>query len=101
MRQCGLGPEMSSGIDGISPAVRQGRSIIGSLLLVFLVVCVFDPADKVVGGKTFVFTALWLATIAGALISNYDDFHVSAGLLVYVAAFIAIPLLSIISYYIF
>ena len=69
------------------------------LLLVFLVVCIFDPADKIVGGKVAVFVAIWIATLVRLTLTR-DDIALPAGLVVYVAAFVAIPLLSILWYYI-
>jgi hypothetical protein len=69
------------------------------LLLVFVIVCVFDPADQIAGGKVFVFGLLWGATAIKFLLAR-DDLYLPPGLLIYVGTFIAIPLLSVCWYFI-
>ena len=39
--------------------IEHANWVVRSILVVFVVVCVFDPADHLLGGKVFVFTALW------------------------------------------
>lgn len=68
------------------------------ILFVFMAVCVFDPADQILGGKVFVFGVLWGVTLIEILLMQ-DDLYLPPGLVFYAAAFIAIPLLSIFWYY--
>lgn len=67
-------------------------------LLAFIVVCVFDPADKVLGIKVWLFVALWAATCVVGLLAS-DEISLPAGLLLSVLLFITIPMLSILWYY--
>lgn len=81
---------------------RAGRYlswVLWSVLGLFMFVCVFDPANKLTGLKSPLFGLLWLATLFGLAI-NRSGAKVPAGLLVYVLSFIAIPLLSIIWYFV-
>jgi hypothetical protein len=80
-----------------SESRRQANVVIRLLLLAFLIVCVFDPADRF-GAKVWLFTALWGATVMTKLLQP-DGTYLPAGLLFYVSLFIAIPLLSIFWYY--
>jgi hypothetical protein len=69
------------------------------LLCLFILVCVFDPADQVLGAKVWLFVAMWGATCA-VVLSASDEMILRAGLLLCVLLFIAVPLLSILWYYI-
>lgn len=64
-------------------------------LLIFI--CVFDPADKILGLKVPFFFICWLIFIFRILYSNVI-FRINIGLLGYVFLMISIPLLSIIIY---
>lgn len=69
------------------------------LLLLFLLVCIFDPADAILRAKVPIFVALWSATLLSlALRRNVPS--LPAWLLIYVLVFVAIPLLSIGWYYV-
>ena len=68
------------------------------LLLFFVIVCIFDPADQILGGKVFVFIALWAVTLLNILLRR-DDPYLPPLLVAYVMLFIAIPLMSICFYY--
>jgi hypothetical protein len=68
------------------------------LLLAFVMVCVFDPADKILGAKVPLFVALWIATLLKMLLVD-GRFHFPVAPTVYVATFVAIPVLSIIPTY--
>jgi len=75
----------------------HARGVIGLALILFLVTCVFDPADKLLGIKVWVFLLCWILTIAlhpGLTLLR----GLPIGLAVYVTAFLAIPLVSI-AYY--
>lgn len=72
----------------------------GLLLLAFVLICVFDPADVIIGGKVFVFGLLWLLTLRRMANSGEGE-KVSQWLLKYVLLFIAIPVFSVIWYYAF
>jgi hypothetical protein len=67
-------------------------------VLVFLVVCIFDPADLILTLKVPVFIALWIATALSVFLSR-SYFRISPELVIYVSVFILIPALSIILYY--
>ncbi len=69
------------------------------LLVLFAAACVFDPADQILRAKVPLFVLLWLVSIARAL-NGPDDAPLPRGLIFYVMAFIAIPLLSILRYYV-
>jgi hypothetical protein len=68
------------------------------LLLVFLIVCVFDPADRILGWKVPVFVALCIATALGSL-SFRTDLRIAPELALCVAIFVLIPVSSIILYF--
>lgn len=74
------------------------RLAVRGLLFVFLIICIFDPADQIVGGKVLVFVALWAVTLIGILLSG-DEIVLPPAVVAYVALFIAIPLASIAVYY--
>lgn len=69
------------------------------MLGLFMFVCVFDPANKLTGLKSPLFGLLCFLTLFGLAI-NRAGAKVPAGLLAYVLSFIAIPLLSIIWYFV-
>jgi hypothetical protein len=74
--------------------VGQAHWVVPLLMLVFVAVCVFDPADQILGGKVIVFCALWGVTIFKILVMR-DDLFLPLDSVLYVGTFIAIPLLSI------
>jgi hypothetical protein len=65
------------------------------LLLGFVVVCVFDPADIVLRAKVPLFVALWAATLLRMPAINAELLIKPA---IYVAAFIAIPVYALLRY---
>ncbi len=69
------------------------------ILLLLLISCVFDPADKVLGLKVWLFILGWVFTLILYFWSR-EQMRMPPGLLMYVALFILIPTLSIIWYYI-
>ena len=81
-----------------SKRLRQASVIVRLLVFAFVIVCVFDPADKILGAKVWLFVALWVATCIVGLLSS-DEARLPTGLLLFVLLFIAIPLLSIFWYY--
>jgi hypothetical protein len=68
------------------------------LFFAFVIVCIYDPANQILGGKSWLFVALAGGAFLGSLWAN-DRIVIPVGLLVCVALFIAIPLLSIAWYY--
>jgi hypothetical protein len=68
------------------------------LLVALVIVCVFDPADQILGVKVWLFATLWIVTLA-VCFSSSREIHLPIGLLIYVLLFIGIPLLSIGWYY--
>ena len=81
---------------GLQSADRgtEGRGALGVALMAFLVTCVFDPADKFLGIKVWIFLLCWLFA-AVAMATSTRRATVSAGLLAYTLTFIIVPLLSI------
>lgn len=69
-----------------------------ALLFAFIISCVFDPADHVLGLKVWIFVALWSATSIVAFLAS-DRIQLPVDLLIIVLLFIAIPILSIAWYY--
>lgn len=67
------------------------------LVVLFMSVCVFDPANVLTQAKLPLFVALWLATALNIAVTK-SEMKVPVELLTYVLAFVAIPLLSIIWY---
>src|SRR6185436_3934076 len=92
-------------IDPSSPTVRpfeharSGGGIVRFLLLLFLLACIFDPADKVLNVKVYVFALCWAVTLAICL-SSRVPVTVPRGLLIYTLLFILIPLYSIVWYWV-
>lgn len=78
---------------------RLAHWFVSLLLLLFVLVCIFDPANLLTGAKLPLFIALWPAT-AISLVLSRSDVALPAELLAYVLAFIAIPLASILWYYV-
>ena len=68
------------------------------VLIAFLISCIFDPADRFLGLKTWLFIAAWFVTLLYSLESGRGA-HLPWGLLFYTAIFISIPILSIVSYF--
>ncbi|WP_426408248.1 O-antigen ligase family protein [Bradyrhizobium ganzhouense] len=73
--------------------------VVWSGLGLFVFVCVFDPANKLTGLKSPLFGGLWLVTLYGLAI-NRSGQKLPTGLLAYVLCFIAIPLLSVVWYFV-
>jgi hypothetical protein len=82
-----------------SEHINRANVVVRLLLFAFVIVCVFDPADRVLGAKVWLFVALWGATLIAGLLAS-DEIRLPVGLLVCVFLFIAIPLLSIVWYYV-
>lgn len=76
----------------------EPRGVLGFLLLLFLLSCVFDPADMVLGLKVWLFLLCWVVTLLVCTSSRRQP-GVPLGLLIYTLLFIAIPVLSIIWFY--
>lgn len=69
-----------------------------ALIFAFVIACVFDPADRVLGLKVWIFVAVWPVTFVIGLLAS-DEIELPVDLLIIVLLFIAIPLLSIAWYY--
>lgn len=83
-----------------APAGRSGGLawIYKATLWAFLLACVFDPADRLLGAKVWAFAACWGAGLAW-LAASRRKIEVPLWLLGYVAVFILIPLSSVALYY--
>jgi hypothetical protein len=72
----------------------EPRGVLGFLLLLFLLSCVFDPADRVLNLKVWLFVLCWVYTLF-VCASSRTQVGVSLGLWIYTQLFILIPVLSI------
>ena len=72
----------------------EPRGMLGFLLLLFALSCVFDPADRVLSFKVWLFLLCWAVTFCARTFSRMQA-GVSLGLLIYTLLFILIPVLSI------
>ncbi len=91
--------ERESNIRGFASLSRGGQhGIVHFLLFTFVILCVFDPADKILGAKVPVFVALWIATLLRMLLVD-GRLHFPVAPTAYVATFVAIPVFSIVPTY--
>ncbi len=67
--------------------------VLNAVLMLLLVSCVFDPADRLIGMKVWLFVLAWGFTTVRVIISR-DPIALPAGLLTYIGLFILIPALS-------
>ncbi|WP_129777766.1 hypothetical protein [Peristeroidobacter soli] len=74
------------------------QKILMPVLVLFLLSCVFDPADKLLGAKVQLFVLAWFISIVLCAASR-ERCSVHIGLLIYVLIFVAVPLLSIARYW--
>jgi len=72
--------------------------VLGFCLLLFVLTCVFDPADLVLNLKVYIFVLCWVVTLVACLLSR-EPVGVPNGLLIYCLLFILIPLYSIVWYW--
>jgi len=72
--------------------------LLGLFLLLFLLSCIFDPADKVLSLKVYIFLVCWVVTLAICL-SSRTQISVPRGLLIYTLLFILVPFYSIVWYW--
>lgn len=80
-------------------AIGSGADVLTRVLLfAFILACVFDPADRVLGAKVWLFVALWGATLVASLWAS-ERVRLPVDLLLLVSIFIVVPLLSIVRYY--
>ncbi|HEV2154871.1 hypothetical protein [Bradyrhizobium sp.] len=90
---------MKALIEHASPALlSRARFVARALVVAFVLVCVFDPADRMLGLKVWVFLALWPATLAVAVLTR-GTVQLPVDLLIITLLFILIPVLSIAWYY--
>lgn len=74
------------------------RRVLSFVLILFLVSCVFDPADKLLGLKVQLFALCWFVTFILCATSR-EKCGIHLGLLVYTLLFILVPVLSIAWYW--
>lgn len=90
---------MKAIIEHASPSLLSpARFVARALVVAFVLVCVFDPADRVVGLKVWIFLALWPATLAVGILTH-GRIQLPVDLLIMALLFILIPVLSIVWYY--
>jgi hypothetical protein len=92
-------PVSAAGSHAPARPVGAMKWLLIQLLLLFLLACIFDPADKLLGVKVWLFVLCWLMTIALCLISRQGR-SVPFGLLIYTLSFILVPVLSIAWYWV-
>jgi hypothetical protein len=76
-----------------------GRSLVGALLVLFMISCIFDPADRVLSLKVPLFAACWAVTLAQCSFRR-ERCRLPLELIVYTLLFVAIPFASIVGYYV-
>ena len=74
----------------------EQRGMLGFVLLAFMLSCVFDPADTVLGLKVWLFVLCWVYTLFAARTSSRMQAGVSPELLIYTLFFILVPVLSMV-----
>ena len=84
--------EIAVGNHGTGSLLERGT--LRALLFLFVFICIFDPANTIVGGKVQLFAALWCVTGLLILMGRLSA-SLPAALTIYVLTFIAIPLFSI------
>jgi hypothetical protein len=83
-------------------ATRTGgawRALIAALLVLFMISCIFDPADRILSLKLPLFAACWAMTLAQCSFRR-ERCHLPLELIVYTLMFVAIPFASIVGYYV-
>jgi hypothetical protein len=84
------------------PAPRPGRvpgnGIVRTALVLFVMACIFDPADRLLGLKVDLFAVCWLLAIGFAILQRGAT-RLDGRLIAYTLAFLAIPLFSITWYW--
>ena len=68
-------------------------------LYLFLFACVFDPADRLLGLKVYLFLLCWLIVVL-ELLSHPNRWRLHVGLAIYILVFMFIPSVSIAWYWI-
>src|SRR4051812_22082936 len=83
----------------IPAQARAGhQGIVGFLLFLFLLSCVFDPADQILNLKVWLFMLCWVVTVL-AYLSSQAQPSLPRALLIYTVLFVLIPLFSIVWYW--
>jgi hypothetical protein len=75
-------------------AGHEPRGLLRVSLLLFLLICVFDPADLLLGLKVQIFLMCWLVAIID-VVRFRDSSTVHEGIVIYVLLFLIVPLASI------
>ena len=70
------------------------RWMLKVVLTLFFAACIFDPADRVLGLKVYLFIVCWGVTVASCAVAR-DPCYLDEGLLRYTLLFLLIPVLSI------
>src|SRR5690606_13234538 len=83
-------------VDSIDGSRRADPTLLFALV-VFLLACVFDPADSLLGVKVQLFLVCWFIVALHALTAPGTT-RVHSGLLAYVLAFLLVPSASIVWY---
>jgi hypothetical protein len=79
-------------------APMPGNTVLKTVLVLFVISCIFDPADKLLGLKIDLFLACWLLAI-GFMLVERGAARVDVRLFCYTLVFLAIPLFSVASYW--
>lgn len=93
-------PHLALSSAGASVHDRPGepRGALRLLLVLFLLSCVFDPADRVLSLKVWLFLACWAITLLSYMLAR-TWVGVPRGLLIYILVFMLVPLFSILLYW--
>ncbi len=82
-----------------SRASDPWRRLLTVLVVIFMLSCIFDPADRVLSLKVPLFAACWAVTIAQCSFRR-ERCRLPLELVIYTLLFIAIPFASIVGYYV-
>lgn len=77
---------------------RRRHVWLSIMLVLFLVSCVFDPADRLLGLKVYLFVTCWAVALFPA-VASAKSYSLHAGLLIYILLFLAVPVFSIALYW--
>jgi hypothetical protein len=88
-------PSLPAARNSVRDRPREPRGIVGFILLLFLLSCIFDPADRVLSLKVWLFLLCWAVTVF-VCVSSRTQIGVPRELLLYILLFILIPLFSIV-----
>lgn len=77
---------------------QRSRKILVPALVLFMLSCVFDPADRLLGLKVELFLVCWFVTVV-LCAARRERWAIHPGLLIHTLLFISVPVVSIVWYW--